>query len=131
MIRRPPRSTLFPYPTLFRSQVKLIKEAIAQGKIDGYEEAQKLTERVSLLDRPPLASGTVGGGTREEAFQRTQVAHGRLESIDREIERVRYNIPHEQGTTNAPGEQAPRAGALNQKTLDQLNRERDDALADY
>src|SRR3712207_7086388 len=31
MIRRPPRSTLFPYTTLFRSKVKLSAEALAEG----------------------------------------------------------------------------------------------------
>src|SRR5258706_6382165 len=34
MIRRPPRSTLFPYTTLFRSGSVTIKEAVARAKID-------------------------------------------------------------------------------------------------
>src|SRR5256886_17317251 len=34
MIRRPPRSTLFPYTTLFRSpMVALVREAAQQGKV--------------------------------------------------------------------------------------------------
>src|SRR3712207_6958339 len=37
MIRRPPRSTLFPYTTLFRSAVeKGIVEAMREGSIAGY-----------------------------------------------------------------------------------------------
>src|SRR3712207_9376548 len=32
MIRRPPRSTLFPYTTLFRSRLKAIKEEIDKDK---------------------------------------------------------------------------------------------------
>src|SRR3989442_12369855 len=47
MIRRPPRSTLFPYTTLFRSRVELFKE---RGLIDvTYPEelsAEKLAERI-------------------------------------------------------------------------------------
>src|SRR5258708_19335740 len=31
MIRRPPRSTLFPYTTLFRSIYQLVEEQVAQG----------------------------------------------------------------------------------------------------
>src|SRR4051794_41704923 len=32
MIRRPPRSTLFPYTTLFRSTLRLDDEAVASGE---------------------------------------------------------------------------------------------------
>src|SRR5256885_6518453 len=32
MIRRPPRSTLFPYTTLFRSRVRLLQEATRRVK---------------------------------------------------------------------------------------------------
>src|SRR5256885_16530903 len=42
MIRRPPRSTLFPYTTLFRSQA-----ALAQGQADLQRYAQ-LNERKSI-----------------------------------------------------------------------------------
>src|SRR5689334_24832863 len=31
MIRRPPRSTLFPYTTLFRSQIKQVRAAISSS----------------------------------------------------------------------------------------------------
>jgi len=51
MIRRPPRSTLFPYTTLFRSDKSFIVETIAllrkrfPGRVDGLPSAQ-LWERV-------------------------------------------------------------------------------------
>src|SRR2546426_5957489 len=35
MIRRPPRSTLFPYTTLFRSQEPALIEALLKGQIGG------------------------------------------------------------------------------------------------
>src|SRR2546430_6377020 len=50
MIRRPPRSTLFPYPTLFRSAVT------------PYDWRGLITRRVSQPDpEPPLAGLTAGG----------------------------------------------------------------------
>src|SRR3712207_7637383 len=36
MIRRPPRSTLFPYTTLFRSDVKLVDTMIKDGLWDAF-----------------------------------------------------------------------------------------------
>src|SRR2546426_6706685 len=36
MIRRPPRSTLFPYTTLFRSQVARIRAGERDPALDGY-----------------------------------------------------------------------------------------------
>src|SRR3712207_7072770 len=48
MIRRPPRSTLFPYTTLFRSQPKVTFSDVA-----GAEEAvQELTEIKEFLEAP-------------------------------------------------------------------------------
>src|SRR3712207_2451214 len=48
MIRRPPRSTLFPYTTLFRSQPKVTFSDVA-----GAEEAvQELTEIKEFLESP-------------------------------------------------------------------------------
>src|SRR5256885_7928259 len=35
MIRRPPRSTLFPYTTLFRSRGLVIQDAVADFPVDG------------------------------------------------------------------------------------------------
>src|SRR2546429_1242284 len=43
MIRRPPRSTLFPYTTLFRSQFCQRSHSLAQGARDG--ESQGLRRR--------------------------------------------------------------------------------------
>src|SRR5256885_5830353 len=36
MIRRPPRSTLFPYTTLFRSVMEILSEHMCQGWLEGY-----------------------------------------------------------------------------------------------
>src|SRR5256885_12645167 len=50
MIRRPPRSTLFPYPTLFRSQPVLCDPSHAVGRRD----------LIPPLSRAALAAGACG-----------------------------------------------------------------------
>src|SRR3712207_8994449 len=39
MIRRPPRSTLFPYTTLFRSHVYVLAETPGVGRLDEHPDA--------------------------------------------------------------------------------------------
>src|SRR3712207_6964727 len=53
MIRRPPRSTLFPYTTLFRSFFKQCQEAGAAGvKIDFLDhEAKEVVDQYEILLR--------------------------------------------------------------------------------
>src|SRR2546430_11185362 len=41
MIRRPPRSTLFPYTTLFRSSLGMIGFAVFRGQSNAIEEVQR------------------------------------------------------------------------------------------
>ncbi len=48
MIRRPPRSTLFPYTTLFRSFVKKMDEIRLNKKIDGIAEVRDESDRTGL-----------------------------------------------------------------------------------
>src|SRR2546429_8245903 len=54
MIRRPPRSTLFPYTTLFRSKLRGRGGAeLAQRLLDGSTELlQRLLQRIALLIDP-------------------------------------------------------------------------------
>src|SRR3712207_9061057 len=86
MIRRPPRSTLFPYTTLFRSESGLSRAADAAAP-PGRPGEQPLVELARAgaraLPRPrsgplggeraerralpsPIAAGAVGGGGRSE-----------------------------------------------------------------
>src|SRR3712207_8129137 len=46
MIRRPPRSTLFPYTTLFRSFHNLFKKAVKKEGIAGYNFLVLLEQRL-------------------------------------------------------------------------------------
>ena len=59
MIRRPPRSTLFPYTTLFRSQNIAIEEAVELpiGKMIGEIEDDSL--RKQFLDRVEIGRAHV------------------------------------------------------------------------
>src|SRR2546425_8486318 len=52
MIRRPPRSTLFPYTTLFRSQ-QAVRRFLDFGYLDGLDEAAPVAEVYRVLARPP------------------------------------------------------------------------------
>src|SRR5947209_20337979 len=48
MIRRPPRSTLFPYTTLFRSSPRLLRSVPDRGVVDRHHGPQRA---VSSIDR--------------------------------------------------------------------------------
>src|SRR3712207_8763948 len=55
MIRRPPRSTLFPYTTLFRSRgARRPAGAVVRARHDGAGGAAGMTFRVLLVDDHPL-----------------------------------------------------------------------------
>src|SRR3712207_8786318 len=52
MIRRPPRSTLFPYTTLFRSPVRTRREFPARGdRCRGRERRRRVRQAVSPVGR--------------------------------------------------------------------------------
>src|SRR5438876_5891410 len=61
MIRRPPRSTLFPYTTLFRSAFELGGEFCAEGVI-GLEDIL----RIDAVREKLVHDGHVHGGRRRE-----------------------------------------------------------------
>src|ERR1039457_7603288 len=52
MIRRPPRSTLFPYTTLFRSPVLTVGPRVANCSKDGQANAPRSEEHTSELQSP-------------------------------------------------------------------------------
>src|SRR5688572_32953590 len=70
MIRRPPRSTLFPYTTLFRSVI----EHRALGKLYG----QKLYRGLPCFDGPREGVFTVGCFLVDERFRRRGLARALL-----------------------------------------------------
>src|SRR5687768_17996418 len=86
MIRRPPRSTLFPYTTLFRSQIlygTLTAGHIVVVDVEGEGDEQKFTFRgeakpSSVPDVPPV---DLAGGPRSE--EHTSELQSRLHLVCR------------------------------------------------
>src|SRR3712207_7003868 len=82
MIRRPPRSTLFPYTTLFRSQMASSSQA-PWSSVSGEQEERELKE--GLLR--PAAVAVQGPGCR------AQRGHGAA-STDADRKSTRLNSSH-------------------------------------
>src|SRR3989442_11185646 len=57
MIRRPPRSTLFPYTTLFRSELPLLREAAADPRLARCPAEHKCSGRAFGPSDMLLSSG--------------------------------------------------------------------------
>src|SRR2546421_8219783 len=69
MIRRPPRSTLFPYTTLFRSQVPGWRPDVTR-EVDLIEEAARLQGYDAFPDElRPYRSGTVPDRSEEHTSE--------------------------------------------------------------
>src|SRR5690349_22849604 len=64
MLRRPPRSTLFPYTTLFRSQPKSRWELM--GQLGRRHLAAGVAQRRSILDHVAVREGREADGERSE-----------------------------------------------------------------
>src|SRR2546426_4497024 len=67
MIRRPPRSTLFPYTTLFRSPLAL-RDAFLRG-------VRRPRARADLQQRRAQPSLATGGGRRDRKSTRLNSSH--------------------------------------------------------
>src|SRR2546430_13281376 len=86
MIRRPPRSTLFPYTTLFRSGGKTLDDAVAEVR-----EAVDLCRYYAAEARSALVPMVLPGPTGESNELRYR---GRGSTIDRKS--TRLNSSHSQ-----------------------------------
>src|SRR3712207_7901828 len=75
MIRRPPRSTLFPYTTLFRSY--------------GSIESGSWTEEEPLLPNSPYSASKASSDLLARAYHRT---HGRSEEHTSELQSRQYLV---------------------------------------
>src|SRR3712207_7100572 len=84
MIRRPPRSTLFPYTTLFRSALGVREHAAADGGIFALGVFADYPE----IDIAGLAAGKRGGDARHQAHG-TQV---RSEEHTSELQSRQYLV---------------------------------------
>src|SRR3989454_5532632 len=73
MIRRPPRSTLFPYTTLFRSEVVVVTKAVLERPIMGNP---LLAERIGTV----LAERKSGLAAVQENLERSEEHTSELQS---------------------------------------------------
>src|SRR3712207_8869581 len=86
MIRRPPRSTLFPYTTLFRSQDKRIALEFSDGAIDhlaktGFDPvfgARPLKRVIQSQLLNPLARDIIGGKVKDRKSTRLNSSHANI-----------------------------------------------------
>src|SRR2546430_15594342 len=94
MIRRPPRSTLFPYTTLFRSAIPLMKAAGG-----GY-----IINISSLAGKNPFAGG---GGYNASKFGLNGFTEAMMLDHRKDDIRVSYIMPGSVDTRFSQGESAP------------------------
>src|SRR3989475_12595096 len=88
MIRRPPRSTLFPYTTLFRSVVRLVGRAAAQARARRVAaDARALAVRARHLRRAPRIDRAAAA---ERARQSVSAVARRIRAPGRGRARARY-----------------------------------------
>src|SRR2546423_10913275 len=80
MIRRPPRSTLFPYTTLFRSQLQAVLHAV---RLELLEAADDLTDReTELRAKPPgRLPAAAAPGRKLHAHPRSEEHTSELQSL--------------------------------------------------
>src|SRR3712207_8710763 len=81
MIRRPPRSTLFPYTTLFRSAADERDEAARRGRTDGqgtpgHPADRREVAELGLLPRHP--DSPEGGGGEDRKSTRLNSSHANI-----------------------------------------------------
>src|SRR2546425_10401738 len=65
MIRRPPRSTLFPYTTLFRSLLGIVSGAIYQVLVNNQRVYQAQTQQIDLQENLRAATTVLPAEFRE------------------------------------------------------------------
>src|SRR5256885_10923209 len=94
MIRRPPRSTLFPYTTLFRSEMDLTQTQAQWEK--AVAQAGSMEERMEVfldsMEQTAIAGGTAASSSREDLVTD--------EEIDRMIERSEEHTSELQSPCN-------------------------------
>src|SRR3712207_8928237 len=74
MIRRPPRSTLFPYTTLFRS-IRALRTTPGEQRLEHLHKL--LAQRFALEELPLVEGGTIGQAEARHELVALEVRGGR------------------------------------------------------
>src|SRR5258708_11583592 len=86
MIRRPPRSTLFPYTTLFRSQEGIPVRVVDRCDLGGHEQGRDVEDRERCSGFVAEDSGKLGAGgsrkLRKRVTSRSEEHTSELQSPD-------------------------------------------------
>src|SRR2546429_1816645 len=83
MIRRPPRSTLFPYTTLFRSENVMAgpMHVLGHSRADAEKQARELLARVGLAEKAGSFPNQLSGGQQQRvAIARSEEHTSELQS---------------------------------------------------
>src|SRR3712207_8670979 len=90
MIRRPPRSTLFPYTTLFRSAPRRAVPGVIRHRVDGgralpqgsgaflHQTVREVRDSEPLLQRRRRRRGGGGGGGGDRTSTRLNSSHANI-----------------------------------------------------
>src|SRR3712207_7079630 len=92
MIRRPPRSTLFPYTTLFRSLRDALHSAVGQAQRLDLGRGGRRDVRQPAPDA--LRSQVRGGDRRSRSEEHTSELQSRQYLVCRLLLEKKKNIPH-------------------------------------
>src|SRR5438876_8400901 len=71
MFRRPPRSTLFPYTTLFRSAVFVGLAGCIEGRVEAVDGGNEVAAKVADYPVHPVGRAAVVGGHAERSEEHT------------------------------------------------------------
>src|SRR3712207_6868858 len=86
MIRRPPRSTLFPYTTLFRSRIWVNKPTMPLVLLNGYAAGR--------MQKPTAKAAVTGANLHSSPIHRHQLRCGGDSSVAYRSEDTRLNSSH-------------------------------------
>src|SRR2546422_3094300 len=102
MIRRPPRSTLFPYTTLFRSQVEFNPRRVTAYRQIGYAKHQLTKEqfRDNAVDAAEIAAAEAGNALNTRSEEHTSELQSRLHLVCRLLlEKKKKRKPDSESTS--------------------------------
>src|SRR5207249_10484337 len=98
MIRRPPRSTLFPYTTLFRSEMLAYQQKESTARVASIMENTNLSkqQQVSEIMRQMLTQAQTAGQyfTNDQIKEMTRKVSAEVDLVHQQTQNQRYGSSH-------------------------------------